>query len=161
MNNVASGMDGRLSAILVVAGSQICAVPLVNVIEVFRPLPIQPMPTLPSFVLGLSLIRGNPTPVVQLSSLIEAKRPQKNRRFVLLRIDPRPIALAVEEVLKICDLELSQFIALPQLLHDPRSEATSMIGRMDQQLLVLLQATRFISQEIWEELEIGQKEGTL
>jgi chemotaxis signal transduction protein len=45
---------------------RLCAVPLSHVIEIMRPLPVEPISSVPSFVQGISIIRGIPTPVVDL-----------------------------------------------------------------------------------------------
>jgi purine-binding chemotaxis protein CheW len=133
------------------------AITLASVIEIFRPLPIQSIPGLPSFVLGISLIRGEATPVVHLNALVNGEEPAgSTTRFVLLRVEPRPIALAVEQVIRICDLDISHFGELPYLLHNSSAEVISAVGAVDQKLLLILQAARVISKELWESLEAQQ-----
>jgi chemotaxis signal transduction protein len=41
---------------------RLCAVPLTLIIEIMRPLSIEPISDVPSFVQGISIIRGIPTP---------------------------------------------------------------------------------------------------
>src|SRR5205809_310773 len=61
----------RGSRVLIVAvRSGACALPLMHVIETMRPLPIEPMACALSFVRGISIIRGAPTPVVDLGALL-------------------------------------------------------------------------------------------
>jgi purine-binding chemotaxis protein CheW len=156
VSNLATESSSSISTLIVCAGARMYALALVHIIEAFRPLPIQTLQGLPPFVLGVSLVRGSATPVIDLNLLLGSAKAEKITRFVLLRVEPRPIALAVEKVVKICDLDTSHFRELPYMLHDSHTEAISMIGSMDQKLLLILQATRMIPQEIWEKLEAQQ-----
>ena len=62
----------EVSPVLVVmVGSRACAFPLHHVAETMRPLPIKPVAGTPGFVCGVSVIRGTPTPVVDLNALLE------------------------------------------------------------------------------------------
>lgn len=63
------------------AQERLCAFPLESVIEVMRPLPIEPLPDVPAYVLGASLVRGLPTPIVDLGALL-GTLPIKLWRFV-------------------------------------------------------------------------------
>ena len=62
----------EISPVLVVTvGARACAIPLQHVAETMRPLPIEPVAGTPGFVRGVSVIRGAPTPVVDLRALLE------------------------------------------------------------------------------------------
>jgi purine-binding chemotaxis protein CheW len=61
----------RRSLVVGVKG-RLCAVPLTHVIEIMRPLPVEPISDVPLFVQGVSIIRGIPTPVVDLGALLGA-----------------------------------------------------------------------------------------
>ena len=62
----------EVSPVLVVmVGSRACAFPLHHVAETMRPLPIKRVAGTPGFVCGVSVIRGTPTPVVDLKALLE------------------------------------------------------------------------------------------
>jgi chemotaxis signal transduction protein len=56
---------------VVTVGARQCAFPLHLVAETLRPLPIEPVAGTPSFVRGMSVIRGKPTPVVDLKALLD------------------------------------------------------------------------------------------
>ena len=47
-----------------------CALPLVHVLEVMRPLPLEKVEPAPAFLLGLAVIRGEPLPVVDVAALL-------------------------------------------------------------------------------------------
>ena len=61
----------RSPVLVVMAGARACAIPLHHVGETMRPLRIEPVGRTPGFVRGVSMIRGAPTPVVDLKALLE------------------------------------------------------------------------------------------
>ena len=60
------------------AGARLCALPLQNVMETMRLLPIEPVAGAPRSVLGLCPIRGAPVPVVDLQSLLAEPEAPRN-----------------------------------------------------------------------------------
>ncbi|MGI0148168.1 MAG: chemotaxis protein CheW, partial [Thermoplasmata archaeon] len=134
------------------ASSSICAFPLGHVLETLRPLPIRPVQATPVFVCGLSVIRGAPVPVVDLTALIGKARAGSIGRWVTLRLGERRLALAVEAVLGIRELEVSTLQALPPLLQDADHGLIESIGTLDSELLMLLEAGRLLPEEIWDAL---------
>jgi chemotaxis signal transduction protein len=72
MQHVLTGRALETSPVFVVmVGARACAFPLHHVAETMRPLPIESVAGTPSFVRGVSVIRGVPTPVVDLKALLE------------------------------------------------------------------------------------------
>ncbi|HEY3234368.1 MAG TPA: chemotaxis protein CheW [Polyangiaceae bacterium] len=135
--------------LLIEAGARLCALPMAQVVETMRPLAVDPIANAPPFVAGLSLIRGRPVPVVLLEVLLAGKADSEPRRWVTLRVGSRMVALAVGRVVgtrRDSELELE---GIPPLLSDAASEAIEALGRLDQQLLVLLKTARVVPEEIW------------
>ena len=54
---------------LLCRAGRLLALPLENVVEVMRLLPVEPLPGMPSFIDGLCIIRGTPVPIVNAASL--------------------------------------------------------------------------------------------
>ena len=65
--------------------TRLCAVPLAHVVETMRPLPVERIAGMPSFVRGVSIIRGVPTPVVDLGVVLGTPG-EAAERFVTLRL---------------------------------------------------------------------------
>jgi len=118
-----------------------------------RPLPVEPIDGMPEFVLGLSVIRGSPVPLVDLGMLIAGSERNSIRRFVVVRVADRRVALGVEAVIGAIEIDSSGHEPLPPLLRDARAEIIHAIGTLDSQLLIVLESGRLIPKEFWEALE--------
>ena len=87
------------------AGGRAYALPLAAVGECMRPLRVQALAGAPSHVLGLGVIRGETMPVVDLARLLTGEPAQTLGRFVTARTPAGPVALAVEAVLGLSQVE--------------------------------------------------------
>jgi purine-binding chemotaxis protein CheW len=131
-----------------------CAVPLEHVTETMRPLAISPMAGVPSFIQGLALVRGIPTPVVNVAALLSGE-PSCPTRFVTLRTGTRHLALAVDVVVGIIDIPPGSVDALPTLLQGAELDAISAIGVLDAELLLVLRSTHLVSVDVWAAFQAG------
>jgi purine-binding chemotaxis protein CheW len=132
--------------------SRLCALPVSEVVETMRVLPIAAIghterAYVSPFVLGAAVIRGAPVPVVDVGGLLENEGgAAAHTRFVVVQIQEsgggRRVALAVEEVLGVRDV--GSLDELPPLLREARSETISRIGLLDAELLLLLRAGRLL-----------------
>jgi purine-binding chemotaxis protein CheW len=134
------GLKGRL-----------CAVPLTHVTEIMRPLSVEPISDVPSFVKGISIIRGIPTPVVDLGALLGMPNGVAGR-FVTLRVGERQVALSVDSVLGVRELDVSKIGELPPLLQGASKDAIEAMGTLDKQLLLVLCAGWELPDQVWQTL---------
>jgi purine-binding chemotaxis protein CheW len=142
----------RQSRTLVVGvKGRLCAVPLTQVMEIMRPLPVEPISAVPSFVQGISIIRGIPTPVVDLGALLGMPNVAADR-FVTLRLGGRQVALSVDSVLGVREFDLSKIGELPPLLQGASRDVIEAMGTLDQQLLMVLRAGWELPDEVWQTL---------
>lgn len=130
------------------AGEHRCALPLSSVSEVMRPQPVSELPNVPAYVRGVAIIRGRPTPVVDLGALL-GESPIEATRLISLKTGPQPIALAVEAVDGIADLAVSSVTALPGLLSSVEADFASELAVLDGRLFAVLEASRLLSAEVW------------
>lgn len=131
--------------------TRLCALPLVHVLEVMRPLPLERIEGAPHFVLGLAVIRGEPLPVVDVAALLSGVPSPKVSRFVAVRVGDRHVALAVAEVLGTRTIERQLLGQTPPLLSQaaPGVEA---LGTLDGALLATLDSARVL-----DELGLGAR----
>jgi purine-binding chemotaxis protein CheW len=129
-------------------GALLAALPIAQVVEVFRPLALEPLGEVPDFVRGVALVRGAPVAVLDLRRLLGEGVLQEARRWVALRFEGRRIVLAVDEVLAVRDMDLSLCGPLPPLVEEgaPVVEA---LGRLDARLLLLLRAAYLLPADAW------------
>ncbi len=129
-----------------------CGLPLEHISETMRPLPLEPINGMPPFVLGLSIIRGAPLPVVDLPHLMGQESGARRTRLVVVKVKERCVALAVDLVLGIGRTP-GDAAALPPLLRDANAEFVSTVASLDSQLLVLLESGLILAASAWQAFE--------
>jgi purine-binding chemotaxis protein CheW len=112
----------------------------------------------------MTVIRGTPTPVVDAAQLVVGSSHAAPSRFVCIRVRPangkeRIVALAVDEVRGVMPLADSDLTALPALVADAPSEIVSAIGRVDAELMLVLEAAHVLPGEVWEQLAVAGSRG--
>lgn len=137
--------EGRNPALLFRVRTRLCALPIAHILETMRPLPTERLAAAPDFVLGVALIRGAPTPVVDAGALIGATEPADFQRYITLRSGDSGVALAVEEVLGMRELPPASLNKLPPLLHEASVEMVSALGSLDAELLTMLKLARTLT----------------
>jgi purine-binding chemotaxis protein CheW len=133
---------GRTDALLCRVHDVVCAVPLVHVVEIMRPLPVEPLGGAPPFVVGLARIRGAAVPVVDLGRLVAGHEGTASTRFVSVRSDGRVVALQVDAVLGVSPLP-ERVVELPPLLREDGGPVAA-LGERDRALLLVLATARLV-----------------
>ena len=145
---------GTRKVLVVGLQNSVCAVPLALVIETMRPLPVEPVFGLPSFVQGISIIRGIPTPVVDLGAVL-GTHSDLVERFVTVRVADKQVALSVNTVIGVRDLDASLTNqGLPPLLQRASKDVVAMIGTLDKQVLMVLEEAWELPDEVWQALTV-------
>lgn len=138
---------GRTAWLLCRSGKVRIALPIENVVEIMRMLPLEPLAGAPKYVSGLSVVRGAPVPVVDIGLLVAGKITHPTR-LVAIRTGARITALAVDDVIGISPLAEDAFGRLPPLLQDVARETIDAIGALDSELLVCLRTGRLVPEEL-------------
>jgi len=142
----------RSSHLLVRAGPWVAAIPLAHVVETMRPLRVEAVAGMPAFARGLSVIRGTPTPVVDVGVLLGEPAGAIAGRFVALRVGDRRVAVTVDAVLGTWELSASELGEMPGLLGHGASDLVEQIGVLDAVLLVVLRLSRVLPDSTWQAL---------
>jgi purine-binding chemotaxis protein CheW len=125
-----------------------------------RPLPIQTWSQAPRFILGMSMIRGEPVPVVDLAALLGDTEAVRTRRFVTVRAGPgRQVALAVEEVVHAVRPEDIRLQDRPPLLQEALPGCIDQIGVLDGALIAVLSTMHILPEEAWHEMSLQRDHG--
>jgi purine-binding chemotaxis protein CheW len=120
---------------------RLAALPLGDVIETMRPLPIEAIAGAPAGVLGLAIVRGAPVPVLDLRVLLGLPA-APCARFVTARVAERCVAFAVDEVVGAREIAPGALAGLPPLLGEAQPELVTAMGALDRELLLVLRAGR-------------------
>lgn len=148
------GASGVKQLLVCRVSSKLCGLPLEHVLETMRPLPVERLASMPSFVCGLSLIRGRPTPVLDGRSLLGGAAEQsRSARLVTLKVGERQLALWVDAVVGIRSVSTELLEELPPLLRDSQAEQVGAIGTLDAELLLVLEHTRLLSEAHFRPLQ--------
>jgi purine-binding chemotaxis protein CheW len=148
MENTLTDERDAVPVLLFRVRSRLCALPIVHVVETMRPLPIEPLAGAPVAVKGLALIRGTALPVVALAILIDGKD-EHPTRFVTVRAGEYQVALAVGSVHGVHGIAAASLRDLPLVLRYADNNAVLSIGRLDAELLLVLNAARLVPDGIW------------
>jgi len=138
------------TAVVVTIGPHACAIPIAHVTETMRQLRVEPMVGAPSFVRGLSVIRGVPVPVVDLAAVLGLPSSGSLSRLVVLGIGSRRVALAVDGVAGVISIDAATIPAIAPLLRSASADAITAIGTLDKQLLFVLEASRILPDQTIE-----------
>jgi purine-binding chemotaxis protein CheW len=134
--------------------SWLCSLPLSEVIETMRVLPLQPVAGAPPFVRGLSLVRGELVPVVELAALLGTGGP-RGARLVIVKAGPdggRRLALEVDEVLRVVKLALGSEAGVAPLLSAALPAQVAALAALDGAALAVLSSASLLSEETWAAL---------
>lgn len=129
------------------------ALPLALVAETMRPQPSDPLGAMPPFLLGVSVIRGAPVPVVDAARLLGSAQRAPPRRIVTLKVGERRVALAVESVIGVRALSAAALEEVPPLLRGAAEATVAALATLDAQLLLVLQSARIVPDSVWEDIE--------
>ena len=149
------GAGERGRAVLCRVGERRCALPIEQVVETLRPLPIDEVRGAPSFVLGVTLLRGAPVPVVDAARLLGVVASGAPTRFVAVRVGERRVVLAVDEVLGIGEVPAALRAELPPLVASIDAAAIAALASADGELLHVLEAARLVPDGAWSAIAPG------
>ncbi|MGX6606335.1 chemotaxis protein CheW [Micromonosporaceae bacterium Da 78-11] len=140
---------GTVTSVVFRAGALLCALPLDEVIETMRPLETRPLAGTPTYVRGISVLRGIPTPVIDVARLLGGAQAEV-RRFIAVRTERGPVALATGPVLGIQDTAADIDRGHPALLGSGSNRFIAGVATIGTEPLLLLQSMRAVPDVVWE-----------
>jgi purine-binding chemotaxis protein CheW len=119
-----------------------------------RALPVRIFLGAPPFVRGVAVIRGAPTPVVDLGTLLgeRLESQREGGRLVVLRLGARQLALRVDAVMGVRLLPAETLTAVAGLLGNVAHDHVEALAALDGDLLTVLRTAAVISDLQWRTL---------
>jgi len=111
---------------------------------------------MPSFVSGVSMIRGAMVPVVNLATLLGMTTQNDVSRYITIRLDKRRVAFAVDSVVGVGKLATNSFQQFPALLGNTDQSIVAALGTLDADLFMVLEASRVIPESVWQTLDLQE-----
>jgi purine-binding chemotaxis protein CheW len=134
--------------------ARLCALPLAQVVEIMRPLPLRRLDGTPGFVLGAAMVRGRPTPVVSGARLLGGDdAPDRGARWIGVAAGSRRVMLEVDDVPGIRAIPAGDGVAAQPLLEGVAPDRLATLGRLDVELLSTLQAARLVPERAWSAID--------
>jgi purine-binding chemotaxis protein CheW len=132
-------------ALLVQAGGLSCALPLACVVETMRAQPLSPVRSAPDYVRGMSVIRGQCVPIVDVALLLGRRARRPEFRLVVVRGKAGPVGLSVDHVLGVRALSGEQGAAPAGLLQSLLEQHVISLRALDSELLVVLSSAALVT----------------
>jgi purine-binding chemotaxis protein CheW len=134
------------------AGSHRFALPMANVIETMRMLPVEAIDGPPRLVCGLSIIRGAAVPVIDTARMFDEEA-ARYERLVTVRTGERTVAFAASAVLGVQTIQAGEQEELPPLLRD--AQVITALARLDEQLVFFLRVARALPDDFHMSSDAG------
>jgi purine-binding chemotaxis protein CheW len=141
--------EAGVVALVFRAGPLYCALPLDEVVETMRPLPTRPLAGTPPYVRGLTILRGAPAPVIDVTRLLTGVDGEI-ARYVAVRAGRGPIACATGPVLGVQRVEVAPPEGPAALFTGATKALIAAVGTVGTDPLLLLRSIRAVPDEVWE-----------
>lgn len=142
----------RIQVLVVSARERVCAIRISQLGETMRPLPISTLGGAPAYVLGVALIRGVATPVVDLGAALGESSAPRITRFLTIKNGPRRLALAVDALVGVQHLSAASLRPLPSHLQLSTGEKIEAVGAIGEQLLFVVDPLHLAPPQLWATL---------
>ncbi|MEV0902364.1 chemotaxis protein CheW, partial [Actinoplanes sp. NPDC049802] len=146
---VAPAPGAGVTALVFRAGPVFCALPLDEVIETMRPLETRALAGTPPYVCGLTVLRGEPTPVIDVTRLLTGADGLIDR-YVAVRAARGPVVCATGPVLGVREVLVSPPEESSVLFTGISKALIAAVGTIGADPLLLLRSPRAVPDEVWE-----------
>jgi purine-binding chemotaxis protein CheW len=113
------------------------------------------VPDMPDFIWGVTNLRGNVIPVMDVRTRFRLPRRDYNERtcIIVVDINESPIGLVVDEVRDVADIPAAQIEAPPIAMNGKGSRFIQGIGKLDNEVRIILHVKRLLNDGEREQLE--------
>lgn len=128
---------------------------VMQVQEVLRHSEIAPVPGAPSYVLGIINLRGNVVTVIDTRHRfgLESGEITDNTRIVIIEADNHVVGILVDSVAEVVYLRQSEIETAPNVGNDESAKFIQGVCHKNNELLILIELDKLLTDEEWAELE--------
>ena len=127
---------------------------VMQVQEVLRMTEIAPVPGAPHYVLGIINLRGNVVTVIDTRrrfGLGDVDHDDETR-IVIVEANNNVVGILVDSVAEVVDLKSSEIETAPNVGNDESSKYIQGVSSRDNELLILVDVNKLLSDEEWQEV---------
>ncbi|UJF21281.1 chemotaxis protein CheW [Shewanella sp. OMA3-2] len=127
---------------------------VMQVQEVLRYTEIAPVPGAPHYVLGIINLRGNVVTVIDTRSRfgLQPADVDDSTRIVIIEAEKQVIGILVDSVAEVVYLRRSEIDNAPNVGTEESAKFIQGVSNRDNELLILVDLDKLLSDEEWEEL---------
>lgn len=137
-------------------GDEKYGINVMQVQEVLRVAEIAPVPGATSYVLGIINLRGNVVTVIDTRNRfgLPSRETDDSSRIVIIETASHIIGILVDSVAEVVELRSSDIETAPNVGNDETSRYIQGVTSRDNELLILVDLNRFLSDEEKAELDM-------
>lgn len=132
---------------------------VMQVQEVLRLTDIAPVPGASEYVMGIINLRGNVVTVIDTRKRFKLpeKESDDSTRIVIIETDnEQVVGILVDSVAEVAELRTSEIESAPNLGNDDSSRFIQGVCNKDDELLILVDVEKLLTDEEWEEVNSNQ-----
>ncbi|MGD2079663.1 MAG: chemotaxis protein CheW [Nitrospirota bacterium] len=128
-----------------------------NVVEIFKSQKTHEVPEIKDYIVGVINVRGKVVALVDLRKRFGLEPSPDKERTVLVKTSTESLALIVDEVVEILELEDEEISKPPTIFKGLASEYLEGLGKREDRVMVILDLEKVLSAEDALRLDIAGK----
>ncbi len=146
---------GMKQLIRFTVGTEEYGLELLHVKEIMRMHQITRLPQSPHCVKGIFSLRGEVIPIIDLRDRLGLPPLQQSSttRIIVVEVEDQPVGLAVDSASQVMRIPTAQITPPPPVMGGFSQELICGVGKIDEQLVILLDVDGILSHE--EKLQLG------
>ncbi len=137
-------------------GKEEFGVPINQVREIVRWVPVTPVPRVPDFIEGVVNLRGQILAVIDLAKrLTLGSNPRSDRtRIIVVEVEGNTVGMIVDEVTEVLRIASENIDQTPELITtEVQQKYLKGVGKLGERLLILIDLAQVLSSEEVEEMK--------
>ena len=142
--------DVQLQVVVFNLGEEIYAVPVTRVQEIVRLQPITIIPRAPEYVLGMTNLRGQVIPVIDLVKRLGLGQVQQTKasRIMVAELPGQMVGMMVDNVISVAQLPRSKIEPPPPVVRSVDSQFIEGLSHYQDNLLILLDLDKVLTRPV-------------